>query len=82
MVWNGDPLKLTIQDQTQDLFDKIGSKLCELGHGWSDVVFIYLSLANMASYKEVNDIYSSFFAVSPPGRYVVICANMSYDWTS
>ena len=70
LVWDGDPLKVIVQNQTRDLFSKIGSKLCSLGCGWVDVVFTYLFLADMAGYKDINTIYSSFFSVNPPARYV------------
>ena len=70
LVLSGDPLEVAVQNQAQDLFNKIGSKLSRLGCGWVDVVFAYLFLADMAHYVKINDIYSAFFAVDPPGRYV------------
>ena len=68
--WNGDPLIVSIQDQTRDLFARFGSRLCAAGCSWSDVVFVYLLLADMACYKMVNDIYLTFFPSNPPGRQV------------
>ncbi len=69
LLREGDPTLLSVMDQARSLFEILGADLIELGCHWSDVVLVYLYLADMSTYRDINeDIYSCHFPVNPPAR--------------
>ena len=68
LAWNGDPCILSALDQARLMFEDIGMSLLQMNCDWKDVVLVYLYLRDMASYKEINEVYSMYFLVDPPAR--------------
>lgn len=68
MAWNGDPHLVSSLDQAVSLFEDISTALSGVGCHWKEVALVYLYLADMASYGEINGVYSQYFPVNPPAR--------------
>lgn len=57
-----------IKGQTKQVMENIGAILKEAGYSYSDVVKSTCLLADMAYFKEMNEIYGSYYKESPPAR--------------
>lgn len=54
--------------QTRQVMNNIKAILKEEGLGFKDVVKCSIFLSDMALYKEVNEVYGTFFDSEPPAR--------------
>ena len=57
-----------IKEQTQQVLKNIGAIVEAAGYSFSDVVKTTCLLADMNDFKEMNEVYASFFSVDPPAR--------------
>jgi 2-iminobutanoate/2-iminopropanoate deaminase len=57
-----------IREQTTQVMKNIGEILKEAGYSYDDVVKTTCLLADMEYYKDMNEVYGSFFPENPPAR--------------
>lgn len=57
-----------IKEQARQVLQNIGAILKEAGYDYSNVVKSTCLLANMDDFKEMNKVYSQFYAENPPAR--------------
>lgn len=57
-----------IKEQTLQVMKNIGAILDEAGYTFSDVVKSTCLLSNMANFREMNEVYGSFYTENPPAR--------------
>lgn len=57
-----------IQEQTNQVLKNIGAILNEAGYDYKDVVKSTCLLSDMANFKAMNEIYSTYYSDSPPAR--------------
>jgi len=57
-----------IQEQTTQVLKNIGAILNEAGYNYTDVVKSTCLLSDMANFKAMNEIYATYYSVSPPAR--------------
>jgi 2-iminobutanoate/2-iminopropanoate deaminase len=57
-----------IQQQTLQVMKNIGAILAEAGYSYSDVVKTTCLLSTMNDFKEMNEVYGSFYPENPPAR--------------
>ena len=70
MARDGDPAHPSVVGQASALMTAVGADLAGKGHGWQDVVLVYLYLSDMVHYAAANEVYGQCFPVEPPARYV------------
>lgn len=68
-----DPVTMTIveggiQEQTNQILKNIGAILTEAGYDYTDVVKSTCLLSDMANFKAMNEIYSTYYSDCPPAR--------------
>jgi 2-iminobutanoate/2-iminopropanoate deaminase len=57
-----------IQEQTTQVLKNIGAILNEAGYNYTDVVKSTCLLSDMANFKAMNEVYATYYSVSPPAR--------------
>jgi 2-iminobutanoate/2-iminopropanoate deaminase len=57
-----------IREQTTRVLKNIGSILNEAGYSYSDVVKSTCLLADMSLFKEMNEVYATFYPEKQPAR--------------
>jgi 2-iminobutanoate/2-iminopropanoate deaminase len=57
-----------IQEQTTQVLKNIGAILNEAGYDYTDVVKSTCLLSDMANFKAMNEVYATYYSVSPPAR--------------
>jgi 2-iminobutanoate/2-iminopropanoate deaminase len=57
-----------IQEQTTQVLKNIGAILKEAGYDYTDVVKSTCLLSDMANFKAMNEVYATYYSVSPPAR--------------
>ncbi len=57
-----------IKDQTEQVLKNIGAILSEAGYNFSDVVKSTCLLADMSYFKDMNEIYATFYKENQPAR--------------
>jgi len=57
-----------IQEQTTQVLKNIGAILKEAGYNYTDVVKSTCLLSDMANFKAMNEVYATYYSVSPPAR--------------
>jgi len=57
-----------IKEQTMQVMKNIGAILSEAGYNYSDVIKSTCFLNDMADFKEMNEVYGSFYPENPPAR--------------
>jgi len=57
-----------IKEQTLQVMKNIGAILDEAGYAFSDVVKSTCLLSDMANFREMNEVYGSFYTENPPAR--------------
>lgn len=57
-----------ITGQTKQVMENIGAILKEAGYSYSDVVKSTCLLADMADFKAMNEVYSTYYTENPPAR--------------
>lgn len=57
-----------IKEQTEQVLKNIGAILSEAGYQFSDVVKSTCLLADMSYFKDMNEIYATFYKENQPAR--------------
>jgi len=57
-----------IKEQTEQVLKNIGAILSEAGYKFSDVVKSTCLLADMSYFKDMNEIYATFYRENQPAR--------------
>ena len=57
-----------IKEQTMQVMKNIGAILTEAGYSYNDVIKSTCFLSDMADFKEMNEVYGSFYTENPPAR--------------
>jgi 2-iminobutanoate/2-iminopropanoate deaminase len=57
-----------IKEQTLQVMKNIEAILNEAGYSFSDVIKSTCMLSDMADFKEMNEVYGSFYSENPPAR--------------
>ena len=65
-----------IGEQTEQVLDNVQAILSHEGLSMDDVLKVTVFLDDIDNFEEMNEIYSSYFADSPPARSAVEVANL------
>jgi len=65
-----------VKDQTKQALSNMGNILQAAGSSFKNVVETTILLADMNDYKDVNDIYATYFTAPYPARAAFQCANL------
>jgi 2-iminobutanoate/2-iminopropanoate deaminase len=60
----------TIQEQTRQALANCNTVLRAAGAAWEDIVEVGVLLTNPADFAGMNEEYATWFATTPPTRYV------------
>lgn len=67
----GDLVKGGIKEQTRQVLDNIGAILRAAGLGYQDVIKCTVYLADIYHFKDMNEVYGSYFSSEPPARAAI-----------
>lgn len=70
------PIPEGVIEQTQQIFKNIEAVLSAAGCNLSHVVKTTIFLTSMTDFQAVNEVYGSYFKVSPPARSTVAVAGL------
>jgi 2-iminobutanoate/2-iminopropanoate deaminase len=65
-----------IKTQTKQIMENIGAILKEVKMNYSNIVKCSIFMSDMKIYSDVNEVYGSYFAVSPPAREAMHVAGL------
>lgn len=65
---SGKLIEGDIREQTAQVMKNIGAILSEAGYKYSDVVKSTCLLADMSYFKDMNEIYATFYSENQPAR--------------
>ncbi|MEP0368042.1 MAG: Rid family detoxifying hydrolase [Cyclobacteriaceae bacterium] len=68
-----------IDEQTTNVLNNIDHILNEAGYGFVNVLKTTCYLSDMKNFKKMNDVYSKYFADSPPARATVAVKSLPLD---
>lgn len=60
--------------QTRRIMDNIGRLLADAGLGYEHIVKTTIFMADIADYREINEVYAGYFDGEPPARSAVQAA--------
>lgn len=60
--------------QTRRVMDNIGRLLADAGLGYEHIVKTTIFMADIADYREINEVYAEYFDGGPPARSAVQAA--------
>ena len=69
--YTGELVKDSIQSQTKQVLENIRAILKEVSMDFSNIVKVSIFLSDMSIYKEVNEVYGSYFKNNPPAREAI-----------
>ena len=75
----GESVKGDIQQQTQQVLENIKGVLESQKLGMENVVKVTIFLKDIGNFNQVNEVYSTYFASSPPARSTVGVAKLPRD---
>jgi 2-iminobutanoate/2-iminopropanoate deaminase len=67
----GEIVKGGIKEQTKQIFENLTKILIAAGAGADDVVKITVFMTDLSEFKEMNDLYSTYFKKPYPARSTV-----------
>lgn len=67
----GNQIKGSPREQAEQCLKNLKGIIREAGASMDDVVKVTIYLTSMDSFKEVNEIYATFFTKNPPARATV-----------
>ena len=73
---NSELIKDSISLATKQVMDNIGAILSEVDFSFDDVVKCTIFVKDMATFKEVNAVYASYFQGNFPARETVEVSNL------
>jgi 2-iminobutanoate/2-iminopropanoate deaminase len=74
--YTGELVIDSVQAQTKQIMENIMAILKEVGMDLSHVVKVTIFLSDMALYKNVNEVYGSYFKEAPPAREAIQAAGL------
>ena len=72
----GELVGRTTAEQTEQVFANLKAVLAAAGSGLANVVKTTVYLADMADFKEMNDVYAKHFGTHKPARSTVQAAGL------
>ena len=75
----GDLIKGNIRQQTQQVLENMKGILESQKLGMEDVIKTTIFLKDMGNFSQVNEVYATYFATSPPARSTVEVARLPRD---
>jgi len=66
--YTGELVTGSVQSQTRQIMENIRAILKEVDMDFSHVVKVSIFLSDIQIYKEVNEVYATFFGEEPPAR--------------
>jgi 2-iminobutanoate/2-iminopropanoate deaminase len=75
----GDLIKGNIRQQTQQVLENMKGILESQRLGMEDVIKTTIFLKDMGNFSQVNEVYATYFATSPPARSTVEVARLPRD---
>jgi 2-iminobutanoate/2-iminopropanoate deaminase len=67
----GELVKGTVEEETRRVMENLGAVLLAGGAGFQHVVKTTIYRTDLADFAKVNEVYGSYFPVSPPARATV-----------
>ena len=75
----GELIKGDIRQQTQQVLENMKGILESQKLGMEDVIKTTIFLKDMGNFSQVNEVYATYFATSPPARSTVEVARLPRD---
>ena len=75
----GNLIKTTIEDSTKQVMNNIGALLQEAGMDFNHIVKCSIFLKDLNNFSAVNDVYGSYFSLTPPARETVQVSKLPMD---
>lgn len=75
----GDLIEGSVEDQTHQVIKNLIAVLEAAGSGLDKVVKTTIFLVDMNDFREVNEVYSSYFPENPPARATVEVSRLPKD---
>ena len=69
--YTGELVKDSIQSQTKQVLENIRAILKEVNLDFSNIVKVSIFLSDMKIYKDVNEVYGTYFSENPPAREAI-----------
>lgn len=69
--YSGDVLKGSASEQTKLILDNIGRILKEVDMDYTDVVKCTIFMSDINLYKDINEVYGTYFKQDPPAREAI-----------
>jgi 2-iminobutanoate/2-iminopropanoate deaminase len=76
---SGEMVKGDIRQQTQRVLENIKGVLESQNLGLKDVVKVTVFLKDMGNFSQMNEVYATYFSVSPPARSTVEISGLARD---
>ena len=75
----GEIIRGDIQSATKQVMENLKAIVEEAGYSMDDLVRCRVYLKNMDEFKQMNEIYGSFFGEKPPARAAIEVARLPLD---
>ncbi len=75
----GEIIRGDIQDATKRVMENLKAIVEEAGYSMDDLVRCRVYLKNMDEFKQMNEVYGSFFGEKPPARAAIEVARLPLD---
>ncbi len=75
----GEIIRGDIQGATKQVMENLKAIVEEAGYSMEDLVRCRVYLKNMDEFKQMNEIYGSFFGEKPPARAAIEVARLPLD---
>ena len=75
----GDIIRGNIQSATKQVMENLKAIVEEAGYSMDDLVRCRVYLKNMDEFKQMNEVYGSFFGEEPPARAAIEVARLPLD---
>ena len=76
---SGELVKGDIRQQTKRILENIKGVLESQNLGLEDVVKVTIFLKDMGNFSQMNEVYATYFTVSPPARSTIEISRIAKD---
>ena len=76
---SGEMVKGDIRQQTKRVLENIKGVLESQNLGLKDVIKVTVFLKDMGNFSQMNEVYATYFPVSPPARSTVEISGLARD---
>ena len=76
---SGEIIRGDIQSATKQVMENLKAIVEEAGYSMDDLVRCRVYLKNMDEFKQMNEVYGSFFREKPPARAAIEVARLPLD---